>query len=347
MASKTLYAVYIDGDNITSSLDPILINLKVTDKEGSASDACSIDLDDTDQQIQFPKEGADMRVLLGWGTSGLVEVFVGKVDHVQATGARGQGRTLKIEAKGLDTKGKAKQRKHKHIDKKKISEAIKDAGQDAGITDVTVDPDLDEERDYFALQNEGVWDFADRLANEVGGVAHFRNNRIVIAKRGAGKAPGGQTLPTVTATWGDNLISYDVIPVTGITRYKKVKARYFDRKKAAWQEIEADTEDTDAEATHQRAHPADDEKHAKQHNRNSQAAASDSKGGGSVILDGNPTARAEGTVVIVGARPGVDGQYAIEGVDHSVSKAGFTTTITLKRPGEGTGKDSRPVKKTK
>jgi len=344
MASKTLYAVYVDSANITSTIDPVLITMRVTDRAGMASDAVSIDLDDTDQQIAFPRHGADMRVLLGKG-SGLVEVFKGKVDDVRASGARGQGRVLKITAKGLDTKGKAKERKHKHIDKKKISEAIKYVGQDVGITEVTVDKELDEERDYYALDNESVMSFAQRLADEIGGTMRIRDNKLVIAKRGAGTTPSGATLPTIAATWGDNLLHYDIVPVTGRARYKTVKSRYFDRKAAKWVDVEEETEDTDAEAAHSHRHPVADAKETKGRNRNSKETAADSKGDGTVMIDGDPTARPEGTCIVAGARPGIDGSYKIEGIDHTVGRSGFTTTITLKRPGEGTGKDSRKKSK--
>jgi hypothetical protein len=38
------------------------------------------------------------------------------------------------------------------------------------------------------------------------------------------------------------------------------------------------------------------------------------------IVD-NPTAQPEGTCVVVGVRPGIDGAYKSEGVDHTLSRA--------------------------
>ena len=58
------------------------------------------------------------------GRRGRAEVFRGKVDDVRASGARGQGRSLKVGAKGLDTQGKAKEPQETYIDKADVKQAL-------------------------------------------------------------------------------------------------------------------------------------------------------------------------------------------------------------------------------
>jgi len=340
MATRTLYAVYVNGQNITSTINPLLISLVTTDQDGTESDSASIELDDRKQMLVFPEEGAEMRILLQG-----VEVFVGKVDTVNWTLTRGGGSVLKISAKGLDTKSKVKEPKQKHIDKKKVSEAIKEAGKDAGLTDVTVDPELDEERDYYFLDNESPMAFAQRLADEIGGTLRIRNNKAVISKKGGGKSATGAVLPTIIATRGVNLIQANVTPVSGRTRYKKVRSRHYDKKKAKWIETEEETEDTGAEATHTDRHSVADEKEGKGKNRKNKQEAADKKGAGSVTITLNPAARAEGVCQLSGCRPGIDGSYKIQQVSHRVTRAGGTTDITLKQPDKSTGKDNRKTAK--
>lgn len=60
-------------------------------------------------------------------------------------------------------------------------------------------------------------------------------------------------------------------------------------------------------------------------------------GEGSVTVTLMPEARVEGTLIVRGARPGVDGAYRIGGVSHKVERSGSVTTLELKQPGSGTG----------
>jgi len=53
-------------------------------------------------------------------------------------------------------------------------------------------------------------------------------------------------------------------------------------------------------------------------------------------------AQPEGTCIVAGVRPGIDGAYKIEGVDHTLSRsAGFETKLELKHPDGAAGSDSR------
>lgn len=55
-----------------------------------------------------------------------------------------------------------------------------------------------------------------------------------------------------------------------------------------------------------------------------------------------PRARVEGTLVVKGTRPGVDGSYRIAGVTHRLERSsGSTTELELKQPGSGVGTDNR------
>lgn len=65
-------------------------------------------------------------------------------------------------------------------------------------------------------------------------------------------------------------------------------------------------------------------------------------GSGTVELDLTVDAVAEGQMTIEKARAGVDGTYRIESVKHKANRSGgATTTLELKEPGGGAGKDGR------
>lgn len=347
MARRAVYQVNVAGQDISTKLLPILLSLEITDKEGSTSDTASISIDDRDQVIRFPKTGDPMTVSLGWEGEGMVAVFSGTVDEVQSNGSRGGGRVLSISAKGIDTQSKVKEHQHLNIDDADVETALKKAGEAAGITDIKVDPELASiKRDWWGLDGESFIAFAERVAREVGGIFKMQGNKAALVSNTGGSATG-KPMPTVTAAWGVNLISWDMRPVMGRPRRKKVKARYYDKKEAKWKETEATVEDEDdIIVTHDKKTGAD-EPDAKSKSEGKSRDVQRDKGGGTVEIDGDATARSGGKCIISGARAGIDGEYRIEEVNHSYSRSGWTTRLSVKLPGGEAGKDNRTPKKPK
>jgi hypothetical protein len=53
-------------------------------------------------------------------------------------------------------------------------------------------------------------------------------------------------------------------------------------------------------------------------------------GDGRILINGEPTARGgTGSVVVVGARPGVDGTYIIKTAEHVYSRQGYLTWLDV------------------
>lgn len=344
---KAICIVVVDGNDISSALMPRLIDLSVTDKAGSSSDTVSITIDDTDGVVYLPREGVSIEVSLGWQSDGAALVFRGVVDDVKSSGSRSGGRTLSISGKGFDTQGKAKQPNEKHWDDKALSDVFQEAAKLGGIDNVKVDEELGKlKRPYWAMQGESFIHFGERVAREVGGTFKISNDTAILAKRNGGKSAGGQSLAIINATYGDNLISWEISPVTGRPRYKKAKTRWYDRKTGTWKSEEVEIEDEGAKAQFTSRYPASDADEAKQNSDSRKADSERGKGSGSITIDGNSDAQPEGSINLSGARDGIDGTYTIDTVNQSFSRSsGWTTRLDLKEPKGKAGKDSR--KKTK
>ena len=94
MSKRAVFMVSVAGTNITSTLLPVLISLRVSDKVGTHSDTATLEVDDTQGRIVLPQIGAPVVVALGWEGEGLrvakhraaVQTVGGKVDDAKADG---------------------------------------------------------------------------------------------------------------------------------------------------------------------------------------------------------------------------------------------------------------------
>jgi Bacteriophage probable baseplate hub protein len=340
MPAKAFFMVSVGGLDITGNLASRLISMTISDKEGTQNDTCNITLDDKDGAIIMPRTGDPIAVVLGWEGGAGAQVFMGTVDEVKSSGSR-SGRELTISAKGLDTKSKAKQPQQKHMDGKKTEEALNEAGKLSGHT-VRVDPSLNVKRDYWGMNDESFVHFGERIAQELGGVFKIKGKQAILADKTGGSISGA-ALAIVTATWGGNLISWDMTPRMGRMEYSAMGARWYDLAKAKWNREKESVKNADdgAGAEHNDRFSRADKDEAKGKAKNHAKDSEKEKGGGSAVIDGTASAIPGGTCVIAGARPGIDGPWRIEEVQHEFSRSGWTTSLTLKMPGEGTGSDSR------
>lgn len=341
MSKKAFYKISVGGLDVTSKLSSYLLSLTITDNEGTNADTCEIDLDDSYGQLLLPSDGDPLIATLGWQGEGGSVVFEGTIDEITSKGG-GSGRTLQISAKGVDTKGKAKEPQQKHMDGKNVKEALNEAGKKAGIT-VEVDPELaKEKRDWFGMNDESFLHFGERLARDYGGVFKIQGKKAILANKEGNKSVGGQTLSTVTAAWGKNLMDWSISPTRGRPQAANVKSRWFDKAKAKWNTEKEKVDGSTAQGDHADRYSRKDKDQSKGAAKNGKKDSKRGKGGGSVTIDGNASARPGGTCMVAGTRPGVDGSYKIKTVKHSIDAGGgWKTDITLQMPGDDAGKDNR------
>jgi len=330
---RSFYAIFIGGANVTSRFSPLLISLSVELKAGSVSDAASVTLDDTGGQIAMPYPDAEAVIALGWEGGFSAETFRGKVNDVSSHGSR-SGRTLTISCTGMDTGGKTKEAKFKHYDQKSISDILQESGKAAGIGNVKVDGSIGSQiLPYIAQHNESFVHFGHRIARMFGGTFKIMGDRAVLVPRNEGKSASGAPLTPIVATVGLNLIDWQMAPYIGRPRHKETETRHYDTKKAKWITVSAQTKDTKALAKALARVPTGGEVEAKGRAKSLSKEADREKGGGSVTIDGAPLAQPEAPCILVGTRPGIDGEYIIDAVHHSIDRSGgFVTGLTLKHP---------------
>lgn len=335
---RAIFDVTVAGTNISAALRPLLLSLSVTDNIGSNSDTASIELDDTGGQIILPKQGAAVSVSLGWEGEGIREIFTGTVDEFRSSGSKSSGRTLSINAKGVNTLGKAKEGQTRHFDDKSVGDILKAAGGHAGVGQIEVDPELAKIKlPYIDMREESFIHLGERLGAMIGGSFRVQGSKATMARRAA------EYSPSVTAQSGVNLMSWDMTPIISRARFKTARAKSYDVKKAAEVVTEepTDLDDAGADATITRRDLMADPAEAKQAAKGDAASSLEASGGGTVVIDGNVDAVPGGQCMLIGARPGIDGSYSITSVTHSYGSGGFTTSLQLGHPKKGAGKDNR------
>lgn len=340
---RAFYRVRVAGLDISSKLTPLLTAIEITDNEGQNSDTARITIDDAAGTIKFPRTGERIDIDLGWVGEDASAVFSGVVDEVRSSGSRGGGRELMISAKGMDAQGRAKEPQQRSFEgARDLRDVMERAGRDADVTEIIIAPELASvTRSWWGMNDESFLSFGERIAREVGGVFKIRNGQALLVSKTGGTASGG-TIPSLRAAWGENLISWEVSPLMGRARHGRARARWYDRESARWREQTVEvTADPEARATTTNRYPRADQGDAETTSGSDASEVARQRGEGSVTIDGNAAARAGGPVSIVGARPGIDGDYRCKSVEHSYSRQGWVTKIDLQLPQGTAGTDSR------
>lgn len=325
-AFKT-WTVTVDGRDVSTAMRPKLIGADIDDQPGMEADAARLRFDDRDGQIIMPPVGKPISI----AADGVV-IFAGVVDSTPWTLARGEGRILDIVASSVDLRGKAKERQAWHMDDATLADALGKAAGDAGFT-ITVDPALASiRRDYWSPDGRSFLAWSQELADELGATFKVSGSRAVFAQRGTGLSPNGGPLPSVRAEIGRNVLALRIDVTASRGRYGQAEARWFDREAGEFKSKTVELS-ADVGAVNRAKRTFQDEGEADSFLEGRRAAEERDAAIGTVEMLFTPEARTEGTLILAGARPGVDGTYRIVSVSHSVTRTeGARTTLGLGQP---------------
>lgn len=368
-----LCRVIVDGRDVTNILDPYLISAKIIDKvEGVNTAALELDDRDArlgipadesviDIELGWSSEGprvpAGAQDIAGeavtglatelpfGGAGGMTSVFKGVISSVESGfSRRGGGRRLWIEATGSNQKGNGKTNDHKimgdGITNVPFAEVLKKWAGEAGYSNVQIGDKIGSVmRPTWSMgRSESFHAWTDRITAEMGGRVSFSGGDTVsITGALDNMTASGVPMASVPAIWGVNLIAWRIRPFQARPQYGGSASHFFNVAQGAWNSLRGsiggDTPFGGATATTQVPNPAPNSQVAEQWNKGNTASSTVERGTGWVIINGEPLARANARLVISGARPGVDGTWAIKEAEHSYSrKTGYTTRCDLENP---------------
>ncbi|SLK09474.1 contractile injection system protein, VgrG/Pvc8 family [Novosphingobium mathurense] len=196
------WRVTLDGKDLTERMRPRLVSLTISEKRGDEADQLDIVLDDTDGGLAIPKEGALLRVQLGWKqgrdvTPGLIDKGSYKVDDVSHSGPPDQ---IRIRARAADFTSQIRNRREQSWKNTTLGAVLQDvAGRNSLTLKVAADlaaialPSISQSRESDVA-------FLRRLGRENDAVATIKDRHLIFARKGAGTTAGGNALPTLTLT---------------------------------------------------------------------------------------------------------------------------------------------------
>lgn len=339
--------VYMNGQDLTSRLDPVLLSVRVTDRKFGASVA-NLTIDDRYGQIPDPPDGARVGIALGWPDEGAPKQFSGTLANVISSGQRQQGRTLDLEFTSYDMGGDGKtpvkmtwgegndgpNGKGKEIP---FSDIVRDLGNKAGIK-ITVAPSIGEKkRTHWAVDGENPLGAIERFARELGGSFKVEGGQGGITDPGTGQSADGTAFQQKDAVVGQNVLAWRIIPTVRRAQWGSLWQGFFNRDKAVPEVVQDAMKGGfgfgQVEAKRMGPWPTNDAEMAKTSAAADNVTAVAKRGTGWIVVDGMPDMTSGAPLGIHGCRQGVDGTYTAEEVEHHYFRGGgFTTRIDVERP---------------
>jgi hypothetical protein len=328
--------------DVTSKVDPHLVMVRILTGAHIEDYQCEIELDDRDGSLPIPPIESPLNISLGWVGENLHLVWEGVIHDIEHGFGRKQGgRRMWIHGLGAEMLGGGKEPQNNHWGegakdgqesgiKLPVSTALKAAAKEANH-EIEVHPDFDKtelQKDWYQQAGESYYHFAKRLADEYGAVFRVKaGNKGQFTKQG--QNIDGTPTPNVMAVWGKNLIGWRVRPVSTRQMWAQTSGHFFDVGKSMWDQVKsavtASTPFNFASAGFQRAQPAANQEQASGQNQGDDDGIGQQQGQGRIVINGEPTAQGNCIVQLSGARPGVDGSYWAQTIEHIYSRQGYVT----------------------
>lgn len=353
--TRATCTIIVDGVDVTNKVEPFLVSVHIIDAPKSEA---HIELDDRDGRLPIPPLYKKVLILLGWQT--LIEQSVFRfegqiVDVEHGFGRKQGGRRMWIHAQGIDfsksyikspqtmTKGEGAPPGKEEGEKVKQGDFLQEAAKNAKAN-LKIHPALaNMMRDWWQQSNESFMSLIMNSANEHGGVYQFRNGNEAELTLPGFHASGDPTI-TIYAKWHDNLIGYRVRPMASRSIWGSSQQDHFDHAKSIWNRVQKQFNLPQpwggGQSPYQLPAPAPNSSVGGQQNEG--VGQSPRVGDGRIVINGEPAATWNCTVVIIGVRPGVDGPYHCFQAEHLYSRQGYVTWLdvwprAVASPGGGEG----------
>jgi phage protein D len=220
------FRITLEGKDLTSSIEPRLQSLSITECRQDEADSLDITLDDHDGRLAIPKRGALLEVSIGWLGSPLTNKGKFTVNEVEHAGAPD---TITIRARSASmTKGMG-ERQEKSWHGKTIAAIVGAIAAKHSLKPAvnatlgkTVIPHIDQ-------TNESDMSFLTRLAKRYDAVMTVKDGCLLFMPIGEARTASGQQLQVLAIARGDG--DQHRYHIAERENFAGVKARYHSNAK--------------------------------------------------------------------------------------------------------------------
>ena len=336
--------------DLSTTLEPRLMQLTLTDNPGLDADQLDITLSDADGLLDIPERGVKLRLALGRDDIGLIDKGIYTVDEVEHSGAPDQ---LTIRAHSADMRDSLMTKKERSWHGTTLGAIVRKIAREHKLKPA-ISPELDKTAiKHQDQQSESDASFLTRLGQLYDAMVTVKDETLIFYAIGRGMSIGGEPLPEVVIVRevGDRH-RFSVADRDGCAG---VTANYYDKKAGKKGDVTIREQDIDKSKKKNSKTEAGGGKlkvlrHTYASRKNAaRAAASELKkalrGASTFSISlalGRPDIVPELAATVEGWKPAIDGtRWRVVKVTHQLSGSGLTTDLELElrsaEPGEEVG----------
>ena len=339
MGLKPTFRILANEADITGTLQSRLISLRYTDASGVESDILEVVVSDADPDapIQQPPPGAEMQLFLGYdGLSQYMGAFV--ADEIEMSGwpsemtIRARSAVFAKSKKGKT--GLQSQKSRSWPKDTKIGDMVSKIAKEHSLTPKVSESLKSIKLPHIAQTDESDLNFLSRIARKYDGVVKPVGENLIFAKRGETKSVSGENLPPVVLTPGQ-VSRFRVVTSTRETAGMVV---------AYWHAVK------NAKRHEVKVGEGEPVKRLKMYYPTQEMALAAAraeldrrkrhKTTISIQFPGDPNVAAEAKLVLAGFREGVDGEWLITRVEHTLGSGGYVCSVEAETPNDDETPDS-------
>ncbi|KQR50140.1 contractile injection system protein, VgrG/Pvc8 family [Acidovorax sp. Leaf160] len=316
------YALVVNGRDITATVRPLLMRLRLRESRGEEADQLDITLDDALGNLALPPVGATVAVQLGYRHTGMIDKGTYTVDEIEHTGAPD---VVQLRCRSAELRATLRQRATQSWHGATLGQIVRDIAAKNKLQ-----PKVDDALASIAVQhidqtNESDVHFLTRLGRQHDAVATVKKGRLVFLPIGSTTNAAGQQMEAILLTReaGDQHRYHSAARDS----YSGVRAYWYDNKAADRKEAIAGDEANLKTLPHSYASKSSALRAARaEQGRIARGAATLEI----ALAIGQPALMVQTPVNVRGWKPEIDGTgWLCKTVEHSLENNGLTTRLEL------------------